>query len=465
MRGPGLRNAIWVCLLVAALAGVGWIYLQAQQARQMTDPARARRAGQPIPVRTVVAGEGSVEVVIGATAVTVPSEIADVRVGPSRELSANSPVSDITIKAVHIQEGDYVEQGQLLVELEDDLFRLILRQREAALATAEAEIKWIKEQVPLAQQLRDQAVISADAALAFRGEELENRRLTLEAVSKLQGNRSATSFEYYTARAHFAQARYDLKAAALLHQRFQNEAQVGRLTDQRDLARAWHNLEMARVNLEVARRDVERVQIKSPINGFVNRADLVPGTVINVNAVLVQVMRLEPMLLRLDFPQERLGDVFLGQEAEIVLDGIAQETFKGTVARIPPKISTDLRVCPVIVRMDNAAHRIKAGLSGFVRLRCVRKAVTVPAMAVMKQGPKAAVFCVEEGRARIREVQIGVVVGNGEQEIKRGLNGGDEVVIYQSNYYKHYGDLSRKEAYLQDQDLVDTDWKRWARRE
>jgi Cu(I)/Ag(I) efflux system membrane fusion protein len=142
-----------------------------------------------------------------------------------------------------------------------------------------------------------------------------------------------------------------------------------------------------------------------------------------------------------------------------------QEVFSGTVIRILPRVNTELRVAPVIVEVSNPGHRIKAGLSGFARLRVPRKALTVPGQAVLRQGGKAVVFRVEKGRARVREVRLGTAVQDGEQEVSGGLTAGDEVVVYQCNFYKHYGELTRTEAYLQDNDLVDTDWRRWARRE
>lgn len=461
-----LTNKRLLAALVAvlAVAGVVWIYLEARQAKSMSDPAKARKQGKPIPVRTVALAEAETETVIGATAVTMPSETVEVRVGPSRQLS-NTGISDVIVKAVHVVEGEYVKQGQLLVELEDELVRQILRQREAALAAAEADLKCARQQIPLNHQVRELAVTSADAALVFRTDELENRKVSLDAMTRLQESRSASPLEFYTARSLFAQGRYDLKVAGLALQKARNELQIGRLTDERDLAQALNNLEQARVNVEVAKREVEMVRIKSPIAGFVSKEELVAGQVVNINASMMQVVKLAPLHLKLDFPQERLGDVALGMRAEIALDGLPQESFTGTVVRMPARIDPELRVAPVIVEMANADHRIKAGLSGFVRLRSVRRTLTVPGVAVLRQGERSVVFRVEEGRARIREVQLGPVVQNGEQAVRQGLAAGDEVVVYPSNFYKHYGELSRTEAYLQDNDLVDADWRRWTRRD
>src|SRR5437899_3056698 len=65
--------------LVMAAAGAGWAFLQAQHAKDISDPDRARQRGEPIPVRTEPVTQSTVEDVIGATALTDPSEVASIR--------------------------------------------------------------------------------------------------------------------------------------------------------------------------------------------------------------------------------------------------------------------------------------------------------------------------------------------------------------------------------------------------
>ena len=119
---------------------------------------------------------------------------------------------------------------------------------------------------------------------------------------------------------------------------------------------------------------------------------------------------------------------------------------------------------PVLVRLSNPKNRIKAGISGFARLRITKQALVVPAQAILQQGSKSIVFRVENGRARARTVQTGQVVENGVVEIQSGLVRGDEVVIYFSNIYKNTGNLTKRNCYLQDGDPVDVDWPKWTGR-
>jgi RND family efflux transporter MFP subunit len=179
---------------------------------------------------------------------------------------------------------------------------------------------------------------------------------------------------------------------------------------------------------------------------------------------LTKVLRLDPIHVRLDFPQERLDEVAQGQEVEVVLDSFRKETFAGTVIRISPRVEPQFRVCPVVVEVKNPGNRIKAGVSGYARLKVNKKSLAVPATALIERERRAMVFRVEDGRARIREVVTGHRLDTGLVEVLRGLTSGDEVVVFH-NFYRHAGELTRGDAYLKDDDLVDVDWRKWAGRE
>jgi len=451
--------------VVLALAAILWLYLEASAARSMTDPDTARKLGQPIPVRTAYVTEAEIDAVIGATAVTIPSELANVRIGPSRGMSQNSPVSDIVVKHLHIQEGTYVEQGQVLVEMEDQVIQEVLKQKEVTLASAKSQLEFIKEQTPLNKRIRELTLNSAESGIKFRTEDLENRKFVHEALAKMNRDKAASFFEFYDSRARLSQARFDLARADTDIQLAQNQFRVGELTDKRDLAKAQSDYEVARIEYELAKRDVERARVKSPLTGFVSKVNVVPGSVVSVTEVLAQVVKLDPIHVRLDYPQERLDDVFVGQKAEVILDSFPQETFVGSVIRIHPEVNPNLRIVPVIVELPNPSNRLRAGISGYARLHKARKAVTVPELSLMQQQGKTVVFCVDKGRARVREVQLGSWSQNGFHEVRQGLTPGEEVVIHQSNFYKNYGKLTKRDSYLMDNDLVNTDWRRWARRD
>jgi len=225
----------------------------------------------------------------------------------------------------------------------------------------------------------------------------------------------------------------------------------GRLETRQQVLDAGAKYEEAKLNLELARLDRANCTVHAAIDGFVGEVQLAVGERVEFGHKITQLLQLDPIHVVMDLPQERIEAAQIGQSAEVQLDCFPDETFVGTLVRIPPKVDTQTRTLPVVIELPNPEYRIKAGVSGFVRLRITKNAVTAPSIAAIRQGGKAMVFRVEDGRAHIQEVQVGEVVEPGTVEILTGLRSGDEVVIYGFEN-------------LQDNDPVNTDWKIWARR-
>jgi RND family efflux transporter MFP subunit len=468
------RVALW-SLLGLGIIGIVWAWRMEHHAKVLADPAYARQAGEPIPVRTASVELKEVEQVIGATGVTAPKETAVIRIGASRELSATAPVTDIVIKKVHVYEGDYVTKGQVLYEIEDEVYKGVVEQKKAAYRTAMANLSYIEESNILNEKLRDLDVTTAKAELKYRTDDLDNKQTLYDIIAKLYKNGgvaggAATVIDYYNARSALAQAKFSLAQAEHDLAKAKDLVAVGLENDHYLWEKAANDVEIASVDLDTARRDARRFEIKSPIDGWIHYpspTDIVAGAVMSTTTTFCTVLKIDPIYIKLDFPQERCEEVHLGQDAEVVLDSHPKETFHGTVKHISQQVSPELRVFPVIVSVPNPGKepRIKAGVSGYVRLRSKKSALTLPTQAVLPHDSKAMAFRVENGRARVKEVRTGQMLDYGVLEIREGLNEGDEVVLFFSNFYTNSGDLTKKNAYLQDGDLVNTDWRRWARRE
>jgi multidrug efflux pump subunit AcrA (membrane-fusion protein) len=463
VRCPGKR---WIAggILILVFAGVLFAYLQARWTRDRTDPHRARLHDRPIPVRTALATESQVDTVIGATALTHPSHTAVVKVSPNHDLSVTGPVADIVVKTVHVHEGDQVHRGQVLFELEGDVLKQILKQREKDFDAAKLDLDRANLLAFLNARGRELNLLSAEINLKFRQEDLEIRKVEFEVLDKLVQARAARDFEYYEAKSRFARARFELSEARHRLQLAQDAMKSGALHDKYEIARTASAQEAAANALDLARRNVDKCQIRSVLDGFVSRVELVPGQVVGVGAALTEVFQLDPIHVRVDFPQERIDEVALGQKAEIVLDSFPKETFTGTVIRIAPQANPQLRVLPVVLEVPNPQHRIKAGINGYVRIKIHKSGLTVPALAVLQRNNKAVVFRIQDGKAQLREVRTGHLLDTGVMEVHDGLAPGDEVVVFH-NFYRHADQLADDHGYLRDQDLVDVDWRKWARRD
>ena len=373
-QARGRWPRVLLAMLLVGVAGTGMIgvgfarYLS-HQAKEMADPKRARNAGRPIPVRTEQARKAHHEVIIGATAITEPSQTAIIRFGGGMGMTDRGTV----VSRVLAKEGQYVKQGDILFEVDSRMFRLSLKQKDAALVAAIAEF---------------------------------------DAIKKLNASGSASGLEVKA-----SQAKYEL----------------------------------AKFEVEAAQRDVEACKIHTPINGHVNLVNAVPGQFVEKNVELTKVYQLDPIRIRADLPQERVGDASVGQRAEVIVDSFPQENFAGLVIGIGAEVDVQTRVLPLVIEMPNPDQKIKAGVSGFVRLRKTREVLVVPDIALVRRKGKASVFVVQDATAHLREVKTGSLMETGRRIIESGILAGDHVVVFgQQN--------------LQPDDPVDTNWRDWMRR-
>jgi RND family efflux transporter MFP subunit len=456
-----LRRAVVVAVLGAALATAGWCFRSALRARAVSDPQAARARGEPIPVRTSPVTEMEAEEVIGATALTNASQTAVLTVGFSNGFRQSS----IVVEKVHVYEGDPVRKGQVLFELSDQAPQAYLRYRQAAVEYAEANLTYATKLNSWVQAVRDQGLKSGKQEVFYREKDKEIRHLELNAYGKMKVAANAISdFTIFDAQSKYFATTWERVAAEWrLRLAEQTQATTVEYVEQQ-LALARSELEAARAELTFASRDVARCKVVSPLDGFMTRVQIVPGSVLQSDSVISSVLRLDPIHVRVDFPQERIDAVAVGQTMEIVFDSFPKERFTGKVIRIAPAVEPQLRVLPVVVEVPNPGSRIKAGISSYARLRVPRKALAMPTAALLEQGDKTMAFRVEQGRARMREIRTGHRVGPNRVEVLDGLSPDDEVVIFH-NFYRHPGALLPSESYLQDNDSVDVDWRKWARRD
>jgi membrane fusion protein, multidrug efflux system len=360
------NRVLLTCTLIIATVAVAGLTIYARRALRHWDPEKARDHGLPIPVRTVSVEESTIDETVGATAVTVPSESASLRV-----VTRNTPKE---LKAVNVRLGSVVKQGDLLFEFQDAIFKQMVKEREAELAAAQE---------------------------------------SLTATETLVKQKAASGIDLTTARV---------------------------------------KVESAKLELALAQDDLKNCRVTSPLDGVMADVKCVAGEKIDATTEITRVHRLDPILLNMDFPQERIDSLKLGMEAEFVLDSFPQETFKGKVIRISPTADTETRVLPVIIEAANPENRIRAGLTGFVRVRIVKQSKVIPTASLIRQREQAMVNTVDKhNRVNARVVKTGSFLRDGNVEIRDGLDAGEQVVLFGN-------------ATLRDQDLVDPDWRGWVRR-
>jgi membrane fusion protein, heavy metal efflux system len=133
-----------------------------------------------------------------------------------------------------------------------------------------------------------------------------------------------------------------------------------------------------------------------------------------------------------DVFENDLGDVHLGDQAEIRMNAFPDRVLHGTVTDISRLLDPSTRTAKVRIVLKNSDGTLRPGMFAVAtfRSRKTRLSLVAPATAVMRLHDKDWVFR-REGNNRYRrvEVQVSGTTSDGMQEVRSGVNPDDEIVL------------------------------------
>ena len=132
-----------------------------------------------------------------------------------------------------------------------------------------------------------------------------------------------------------------------------------------------------------------------------------------------------------DVFENDLGDVHVGDAAEIRLNAFGERAFRGTVADISRVLDPTTRSAKVRIVLANPEGALRPGMFAVAKFRSRKTTdrIVVPATAIMRLHDRDWVFR-KDGRNNFRRVAVqgDGLAPDGMQEIREGVKAGDEVV-------------------------------------
>lgn len=183
--------------------------------------------------------------------------------------------------------------------------------------------------------------------------------------------------------------------------------------------------------VEAAGRPQAVTTIVAPTGGLISELMVRQGMTVSAGMTLARINGLGTVWIEAAVPEALAAAVVAGQRAELRLVAFPGEVLRGRVAAVLPETSRDTRTLRVRVEVPNPGGRLRAGMSGQVRLLGAGQGVevvTVPGEAVIRTGRRALVYVVDApGRYRPVEVELGAEFG-GRVAVLQGLAAGQQVV-------------------------------------
>jgi membrane fusion protein, multidrug efflux system len=273
------------------------------------------------------------------------------------------------IERVNFREGQLVNPGTVLVEIEPERYRLAVSAAQASLQKAGAA----QGEAQAGYSRRQQA--SEKNPGLIRGEEIETWR------TKVQ----STAAEVAQAQAALAQAKLNLRDAF----------------------------------------------VRAPVAGIIQTRTVETGQYVQIGTVMATLVRRDPLLLRFQVPEQDATPLRSGMLVRFFIaeDATPHEARITHVAAAANQASRMVDVTANVVNANRPELRPGAFARVTVPVGALREAPVIPQTAIRPSEKGFLAYTIEGGVARQRVLTLGMRTADGQVEVKDGLAAGETLVI------------------------------------
>jgi membrane fusion protein, multidrug efflux system len=277
------------------------------------------------------------------------------------------------VSRVVVREGQHVNAGDTLFEIDPVPFQLALQQAQAKLDDAKVSFATLKSNIKSYGDMLE---------LARQGVELKQR--DVERKTTLVKSLSGSQLDLDTATTNYVVARAQLE---LLQQQLANSND--KLLGNPDLPlEQFPAFVQAKAALGDAQRNLDHTVLKAPISGVATQVDNIQlGRFVAASTPILTVIDDARPWVDANMKESDLTYVAVGQKVDIEVDAFPNHAFKGTVGSLSPGTGAQFAILPpqnatgnfvkvvqrVPVRIyldytDPAVKRLKAGMSTYTTI-------------------------------------------------------------------------------------------------
>jgi RND family efflux transporter MFP subunit len=407
------RVGVVIAVLLITAGGFALFWSRAQQARGATRTRPDALVGVVSPQRR------DIEVKLSFTADILPVQQAAIF----------SKVSGY-IRKIHVDRGDFVKEGHLLVEIDDQELKASAEQARAALLSSEAGLEVARstlegQKANLENQRANLAKARAVAANDTRQAERMKTLFEKGMVAAVDWDNARTNADSSRASTDAAEAQLRLAAVQITTQ----ESQVR-------LAQA--QVETFRAALSLAQSNLSNTRLLAPFAGYVAQRNLDQGAAVSAQSAgttstsvgILLIQDISSVKVQIEVPERDIARVRVGASVRVGADPYKGEIFAGAIARVVHNLDPRSRTMGIEVAIPNPDGRLKPGM--FARVDAVvetRKGVIAVPLESLRvgEGPPL-VMVVRNGVVEPVQVQLGAADAQGIEVVK-GVNEGDQVIL------------------------------------
>jgi len=193
------------------------------------------------------------------------------------------------------------------------------------------------------------------------------------------------------------------------------------------------NMEQAKSSLELSKNNLDKCNMRAPVDGIVGRRNIEPGqSAIGASLSPIELVQIETVFVKVSVPENEISKIAKGQKVTFSVSALDGKKFEGVVTNVSPVADVISRTYTVKITAKNSEYELKPGMVCDVTLNINRENVSmvVPYNAVSKDSNGSTyVFVVSSDCKKVKK-QI-ITVGNYTDsgiEVLNGLTLGQVVV-------------------------------------
>ncbi|MCO8125131.1 efflux RND transporter periplasmic adaptor subunit [Stieleria sp. TO1_6] len=309
------------------------------------------------------------------------------------------------VDQVHVEIGDFVQQGDSLATLDQQEARLRVMQTEAQLLQARATVGLETDQT--AADLNPQ-----NAAPVREAKAIWDETVAVFKRAQLLKDRNALSA-----------AEFDQAAAA------ERVAEAQHISSLNAVAERLAVIRVREAELALAKQQLIDSVVKAPFSGYIQQRDIAPGAYVATGQAIAVLVQTSPLRFRGAVPERFAQSLRLGQDVRLTIQSVPTPV-AATVTRISPMLDPRSRTLMFEADVDNEDQQLRTGL--FAEAEVVidpdANAIVLPKSAVVEFAGNQKVWKVVDGVTVEQTITTSEFRGN-LCRVDEGVNVGDQLLV------------------------------------
>lgn len=403
MRGKLFKSKGFIALIIVVLLIAVGVYRHSKNKKVVINKEVKNVTVQKISLSSIT------------TNVTYPGKLA-----PNEEITI-SPKTPGKISAINVSVGDTVKKGQVLFTLDTTALNAQLKQQQAALVVAEANVVRTKGSAIDQQLLTSQQAVDK-AQIAYN-----NANDNFNKMQQLYNSGAISKQEFDNSQTALNNASIDLKTAKDSMDIVQSN--VGPGTMQGAEAQAVQ----AQAAVDLMKSQIDDASITSPIDGVISTKSIEIGEM--ASGTCMTVIDSKTLTAEINVPDSVLSKINAGQSVSIAMGTDSSKSISGAVDKISPNVDSKSNSYVVKVKVDNSNGDIKPGMFVKVLLPSQKKEniLTVPGEAINIENGVNYIYIVNGDKVKKLTVTLGISDGKITEISGDGIKDGDNVITEGQN--------------------------------